>query len=134
MSPTERFVAKVDKTGSCWVWTAYRTARGYGRFNDGSRIVQTHRFAYELWVGPIPDGLELDHLCRNRSCVNPDHLEPVTGRENILRGVSPSAQHAAKTHCPNGHPYSGENLYVAPGRHHRQCRACISLSNARRVR
>jgi hypothetical protein len=83
-----------------------------------------HRVAYELLVGPIPEGLELDHLCRNTRCVNPEHLEPVTGRENLMRAVSSwAAKNAAKTHCPQGHPYDEENTKVKRDGG-RACRAC----------
>lgn len=102
----DRFWAKVQQTESCWLWTAARDHRGYGEFRvelPPARPAKAHRFAYETLVGPIPDGLELDHLCRNRACVNPDHLEPVTGRVNTLRGESPTAQNARKTHCVHGH-------------------------------
>lgn len=83
-----RFLAKmsVDEASGCWVWTAARTSKGYGQFRIGPRPVRAHRYAYTLLVGPIPDGLQLDHLCRNRLCVNPGHLEPVTNWENTLRG------------------------------------------------
>lgn len=82
----ERFWAKVHKTDSCWLWTASLTF-GYGSFWDGKGQVRAHRFAYELLVDPIPEGLQLDHLCRIRHCVNPDHLEAVTNAENVQRGV-----------------------------------------------
>ena len=78
----------------------------------GRKMIQAHRVAYELVKGKIPAGLELDHLCRNRICCNPAHLEAVTGRENSLRGVSPWAKNACATHCPRGHPYDAENTYV----------------------
>lgn len=84
---------------------------------------KAHRAAYELLIAPIPNDKVIDHLCRNPSCVNPDHLEVVTQRENILRGIGPSAIHARKTHCPRGHPYSGDNLYISPNRQ-RRCRTC----------
>lgn len=86
--------------------------------NSKSKKLLAHRWSYEFHVGPIPEGLDLDHLCRNRGCVNPDHLEPVTREENIRRAF------ATVTHCPSGHPYSDENTYVRPGTVHRKCRAC----------
>ena len=119
----ERFWPKVDKTGECWVWKAAKTRAGYGVFHVGGSGISAHRVAYELMVGPIPDGLQLDHLCENTSCVNPDHLVPVTARENVHRSQkSPAAQNMRKAHCSNGHPFSGENLVISCGR--RQCRIC----------
>ena len=119
----DRFWAKVDKTGECWLWIGSCNHKGYGVFRVAGRLVKAHRFAYELLVGPIPDGLTLDHLCRVRRCVNPAHLESVTNYENILRGDSFSARNAVKTHCPHGHPYDDANTYVSPsGR--RSCREC----------
>lgn len=130
--PVRRFWAKVDNAGSCWVWQASRTRHGYGRFKDGANVeVCAHRFAYELCVGPIPSGLQIDHLCRNRACVNPAHLEPVTHRENLLRGTGWSAVNAAKTHCPSGHEYSPENTYHPPTGG-RQCRECKRLARSPR--
>lgn len=108
----------------CWTWEAATTWLGYGKFST-TRSVWTpaHRVSHELFVGPIPEGLQIDHLCRNPRCVNPKHLEPVTPRENTMRGEAPSAYHAKKTHCPKGHPYSGDNLYVG-AKGNRVCRAC----------
>lgn len=122
---TRRFWAKValpDENG-CLLWTAAKNSAGYGNFGYGSRTVKAHRFAYEAMAAPIPDGLSLDHLCRNRACVAPDHLEPVTHRTNVLRGESPSALRARLTHCPQGHPYSEENTRVS-SRNERSCRTC----------
>ena len=119
-----RILAKVDRTEGCWQWLAARNAYGYGVIGiPGTHRTQlVHRLAYETWVGPIPDGLDLDHLCRNRACVRPEHLEPVTRRTNLLRGEGITARNAAKTHCPQRHPYSGRNLIIRSGR--RRCRTC----------
>lgn len=106
----ERFWSKVDKSGVCWNWTASKKYKNYGQFWYKGRNDFAHRVSYELCKGVIPDGLQIDHLCRNPSCVNPDHLEAVTQKENILRGVGLSAQRARQTHCKNGHPLSGDNL------------------------
>lgn len=116
----KRFWAKVVK-GQCWVWNG-ANVKGYGQFWNGKRTVMAHRFGYELFKGNIPDGLTLDHLCRNPSCVRWDHLEAVTLKENILRSDSACAVHARKTHCPQGHPYSGDNL--SKRKIGRACRIC----------
>jgi hypothetical protein len=121
---SERFWAKVQRTDDCWLWTGGTTGLGYGSIwdYDERRLVMAHRVSYEMHVGPIPAGLHLDHLCRNPRCVRPEHLEPVTIRENIRR--SPLAQEN-KTHCPAGHEYTPENTYRAPGSPNcRHCRAC----------
>ena len=136
-----RFWRMVQKTDGCWLWTASVTDMGYGRFNPTTsskgRKVGAHRYAYELLVGPIPPGLMLDHICHDpatcaggrtcphRRCVNPSHLVPVTCRENLLRGATLAAANAAKTHCPQGHPYAGSNLRMYKGE--RDCRACVVL-------
>lgn len=120
-----RFWTKVDKAApnGCWVWTA-ATVKGYGRFAlAGMPGALAHRVSYTITRGPIPDGLTLDHLCRNRACVNPDHLEPVTVQVNTLRGEAVSARAARATHCPQGHPYDAENTWMEKGRK-RHCRTC----------
>lgn len=110
----------------CWPWLGVRTYNGYGRFKLTARKspVRAHRLAYEEMVGPIPEGLVIDHLCRNRLCVNPDHLEPVTNRENLLRGEGIAAINAAKTHCVKGHPFDEVNTYIEPSNGKRKCRTC----------
>ena len=112
------------------MWTAYINEAGYGQltvWNKGSnKTFKAHRLAYEFEVGEIPAGLDLDHLCRNRKCVNPAHLEPVTRRTNLLRGIS---WNGSKTSCINGHPFDAENTYVQE--HKRTCRTCTRLCQAR---
>jgi hypothetical protein len=128
----ERFLAKVDMSvpEACWPWTAAKTSCGYGKIGVAGRTRPAHRVSYELFVGPIPEGLTLDHLCRNPACVNPEHLEPVTQRENTRRGVSPAAHNARKTHCSRGHELQGDNCYVdAVGKRH--CRTCRAATAAK---
>uniref|UniRef100_UPI00351F6BF2 HNH endonuclease signature motif containing protein n=1 Tax=Mycolicibacterium fortuitum TaxID=1766 RepID=UPI00351F6BF2 len=130
----DRFLEKIQPAESgCIEWTGGLNGAGYGQFYVGRTSLDetgksyAHRWSYQHYVGPIPEGMHLDHLCRNRKCVNPEHLEPVTLRENVLRGEGPSANHAKKTHCPQGHSYSGGNLYVHPVNGQRYCRECGRL-------
>lgn len=123
-----RFVEKTKRLpNGCIVWTAGTASQsGYGYFFAGRSgphehgRVYAHRWAYEHYVGPIPAGLHIDHLCRNRLCVNPTHLEPVTPRENVHR----SHGNVNKTHCVHGHEFTPENTYIAPGRNYRSCVTC----------
>lgn len=118
-----RFWPRVEKTETCWIWRGAIFKRwGYGYIKVGKKHRRAHRVAYELCVGTIPEGLSLDHLCRNRLCVNPAHLEPVTHRENVLRGVGITAKHARQTHCLHGHPFDATNTIHKDGG--RICRIC----------
>ncbi len=128
----ERFDAKhtpVPHAG-CWLWLAALGTKGYGMFRTPKGVMRAHCFSYELHRGDIPEGLLLDHKCRTRSCVNPWHLEPVTSRENTLRGDGPSARNARKTHCPRGHAYNAENTIFTSDRR-RRCRICRRLARER---
>lgn len=120
-STEERFWDKVEKGNSCWLWIGKRMPNGYARFKVGGCGIYAHRFAYELLVGPIPEGLQIDHLCRVRHCVNPRHLEPVTQRENKNRGL----KGRATEHCPKGHAYDVSNTYWRKDRpNNRECKTC----------
>lgn len=120
----DRFWAKVDKTDDCWLWTGARHPFGHGHIKVDGKVVNAHRVAYEMAHGAIPKGMVIDHLCRTPACVRADHLEAVTLTENTMRGEGYMAQHARKTHCPQGHPYSSENTYRwGKGRYCRTCAA-----------
>lgn len=105
----ERIKRHVRQNGDCLEWTGH-LYNGYGRISVGRKTRAIHRVAYEMVKGPIPDGLVIDHLCRNRACINPDHLEVVTNEENIRRGYGLPVRLGRRTHCNNGHPFSGDNL------------------------
>lgn len=122
-----------DPNSGCWLWLASTNVRGYGNFCADGKVYRAHRWAYEALVGPVPRHLVLDHKCRVHCCVNPAHLEPVTQRENILRGMAPAALQAARTHCIHGHELSGSNLYVKPNGA-RQCIPCRRETDKRRPR
>lgn len=107
----------------CIEWAKYRNPSGYGRRSVGGRMYLAHRYAWELEHGPVPEGLELDHVCRNRACINVEHLELVTHRENTLRGDTIPARYAARTHCDRGHAFDAENTAIRPGGA-RRCREC----------
>ena len=131
-SVNRRFDAKwtPEPNTGCWLWAAGTSIGGYGQFWSERKMVPAHRYAYTRWVGPIPDGLQLDHLCRVRNCVNPGHLEPVTSRENTLRGETVPAANAAKTHCVHGHEFTPGNTYIRPDGW-RRCRICQADADAR---
>ena len=123
MTLRDRFDEKWTKVDSgCWEWQAYRDDQGYGTIKREGKTCRAHRVGYELYVGPIPDGLVIDHRCRNTSCVNPRHLEPVTNRVNLLRGNTLQAKNAAKTRCVNGHPFTESN--TGRSKTQRYCKAC----------
>ena len=125
-SERARFLAKVAFTEECWLWLGKPKESGYGRFHFAGRTEYAHRASYRLFVGPIPAGLTLDHLCRTPLCVNPDHLEAVTMRENLLRGTGPSAANARKERCKHGHPFTHVN-----SRGERVCRTCLRAAGRR---
>lgn len=132
----ERFMAKValpeDDPGGCWVWTGAQDGRGYGKVWDGARSARAARLAVQLDGRDTPDGMQVDHLCRNRLCVNPAHLEVVTARENNLRSQSLSARRARQTHCLRGHEFTEENTRRDRlGR--RVCRECRRIRSKRRA-
>lgn len=122
--PITRFWFRVSKQSDCWIWLGARNASGYGVIHWDDRDQMAHRIAYELEVGPISPDRQIDHLCRNRACVNPDHLEPVTMKQNIQR--------AMRTYCRRGHEYTEENVYWYYGKRH--CRACQRENATERYR
>ena len=128
----EEYVAircEVSASG-CWVWSRYLDRHGYGKGYFRGRTWLAHRLSYAAHFGSIPDGLTIDHLCKNTRCVNPKHLEPVSNRENVLRGTGPSALCAKKTHCHRGHLFDHKNTNKWMGK--RVCRACKRDTSARR--
>ena len=126
----ERFFSKVAvRSSGCWEWQGCRNPDGYGKFGESGTVVLAHRFSHEIHVGPIHVGKVIDHLCRNPACVNPEHLEVVTHRENCRRGIAGDRM-KARAHCPQGHEYTEENTYVNPGRpNSRTCRTCSRTSS-----
>jgi hypothetical protein len=115
--------------GECWIWTGHLSKAGYGSLRYKGKRKPAHRMIYEVLIGEVPDGLELDHLCRRPACVNPKHMEPVTHRENMLRGNTFTKENLAKTHCVRNHPYNEENTYYE-GRK-RRCRKCSRIYAAK---
>jgi hypothetical protein len=128
--PTKRFLKKVDKNGPrilstrCWIWTGAKRSN-YGLFWHEDKVVSAHIFYFKQTGGIIPDGFELDHLCRNPPCINPNHLEPVTSKINVRRGISPAAINAKKTHCKRGHKFTKNNTKISEKG--RRCRICLVM-------
>lgn len=134
-----RFWRAVQRTSTCWIWIGshVRSSGGYGRFTFKERLLLAHRFSYEVFVGAIPQGMQIDHLCQRRECVNPDHLEVTSGITNLLRGNGQGAINARKTHCKRGHPFDDANTYLLPSGKGRACLICRkqwTLDNAEQVR
>lgn len=111
-------------TEECWIWAWALNTHGYAGIKSQDVYYPVHRLMYELEVGKIPKGLQLDHLCRNRACINPAHLEPVTAQENVRRGIAPPAQNAKKTHCHKGHEFDKIYTNANTGEVERRCTIC----------
>lgn len=125
---------RIDVTDTCWLWTGAVKDNGYGVTSYKGRQWYVHRLVWTIARGDIPKGLQMDHLCRVRNCCNPAHLEPVTQRENLIRGETWARDNAAKTHCPKGHLLEGDNLIVELGKTGREQRKCRTCHNERRYK
>lgn len=110
---SERIELHTDRSGDHWLWTAHIGIGGYGRLTVGGKLLYAHRVSYETYVGPIPEGMQLDHLCRVTQCVKPSHLEPVTAQTNVRRGTSPGAKALRRENCLHGHPYAEHGMVVS---------------------
>lgn len=122
----DRLRSGLQPSNGCWEWSRTRTSGGYGQISVKHAMVQTHQVAYHLFIGPVPAGLQLDHLCRNRACANPWHLDPVTSAVNSRRGLGALnlPDYGSRTHCVNGHAFDQVNTYIHPVTGYRTCRNC----------
>jgi hypothetical protein len=114
---TEKIAEPFDAHNECWIWTGWKNLKGYGQFWLNGGDVPSQRVAHELFIGPIPEGYHVDHICKNRACVRPDHLQVLTHFENSGQA------RRDKTHCLNGHEFSESNTYVFNGMRH--CKTCV---------
>lgn len=135
----DRFLLKVNKTSTCWMWLAGKNNHGYGIFRpSGARsMVGAHRYSYKLFVGELVSGMHIDHLCRNTSCVNPAHLEQVTPSENTRRGISAEKtkeRHSLVRNCPKGHEYTEDNIFYTTSSDGYKCRKCRTCTNERNLK
>jgi HNH endonuclease len=121
--PLQRFEERISPLEDCWIWDRPGIG-GYGMLHVNGKQVYAHRWSYEFHIGPIPEGLQLDHLCRRRACVNPYHLEPVPAEVNKARGIKKN-RNTGKTHCQNGHPFDAQNTYLTTAGF-RKCRICLA--------
>lgn len=123
---------KIDDKTNCWNWTGYVSKEGYGRiaYNQSTYTgFEAYRLSYILFRGKLDPRLQIDHLCRNRKCVNPEHLEQVTKKENILRGIGIGSRNKSKTHCPQGHEYTFQNTRIGPANGGRYCNKCQRIKD-----
>jgi hypothetical protein len=130
----ERIEKYVVRAPGCWTWAASHKPSGYAQIWGKGTMLFVHRWMYEQVHGAIPEGFQIDHLCRNRGCINPDHLEAVTARINILRSDAPGAKAVRTGFCKRGHPFSGDNVYVRPSSGTRRCKKCHALDRMKRYR
>ena len=122
-------LSNIKIKNNCWVWTNHKPRPdGYVKIVYKKKQVLIHRLSYEVFKDELTKGLEIDHLCRNKLCINPDHLEEVTHKENVLRGISPMAINAKKTICNRGHKFTEQNTYIEPKTGKRHCRICSSIN------
>ena len=128
----EQHIEPVTESG-CWIWMGTTKDNGYGQFKWKYKALLAHRESYKTYRGQIPGALQVDHLCRVRCCVNPDHLELVSCKENVIRGTGPSATNASKTHCKRGHKFNKANTYYIKGTNdNRACRICSRIKTRER--